>query len=84
LKLINDQALFKYWLKVSHKCDDFVGFYFPTSCRVAPTDHTGLYVWGLTLSEVMILFHSNYWVTPIDHAKVVEAKSQINFKDNKL
>jgi len=53
LELINGQILFrlilwllsKWWVR---------GVLLSTSCRVAPTDHRSLYVWGLTLSEVWV------------------------------
>ena len=40
LELTNSQALFIDWLYVSHKSDELVGFYFPSSCQLTPFDHT--------------------------------------------
>lgn len=54
LEIINGQALFKYWLYVFQLIKWWVrGVLLISNCRVVPTNLTGLYVWGLTLSKVM-------------------------------
>jgi len=54
LESINNQTLFndiksflqKWWIRGVLLC---------ISCQIAPTDHTTLYVWGVTLSEVWFI-----------------------------